>query len=161
HVDAALTCAVEQFARPIGEEIVFAALQQGNIRTAPAAFTRQQGGGCRDRRGIADSDMTDASDQPRDHVGEQLLVAVSPLHAVVSNVMVWLVPAAGRSTNRSAEPSNPSAGEGPAIHAFLFLRSKTGIPRPPGSAQHKAALFSYTYRSRYSANPASLAAMRA
>src|SRR4030095_16126811 len=84
HVNAALTGAVEQFARPVGEEIVLSALQQGNVWAAHAAFARQQGGRLRNRRGIADSDMTNASDQPRDKVGEQFFVAVAKRHAALS-----------------------------------------------------------------------------
>src|SRR6185437_7659379 len=68
-----LAGAVEQFARAVGEEIVFAALQQRDVRLSVSARASQQRGGCRDRRSIADRDMPHVADQPRNHVGEQLL----------------------------------------------------------------------------------------
>ena len=75
HVDAALAGAVEQFARAVGPESVLAAAQQRHVRPPVSAFARQQRGGRRDRRGIADRDMAHVADQPRDHVGEQFFGA--------------------------------------------------------------------------------------
>src|SRR5262245_11909850 len=73
-IDAALARTVEQLAGAISEEIVLAALQQGDVWAAATAFARQQCRRCRNWRGIADSDVSNVSDQSRDDVGEQLLV---------------------------------------------------------------------------------------
>src|SRR6266404_971973 len=107
YVDAALARTVEQFAPAVGEEVVFAALEQRHIGRAAASRPREQCGHGGNRRGITDRDVTHAADHARDHLGEEFRVA---------------------------------DGSGVDIHA---------------------ARRTWTYSSRYRANPSSVAARRA
>src|SRR6266446_2943059 len=107
YVDAALARTVEQLASAVGEEIVLAALEQRHVGHPAAARPREQCRHGRNRRRIADRDVTHVADHARDHVGEEILVA---------------------------------DGSGADIHA---------------------ARRTWTYSSRYRANPSSVAARRA
>src|SRR5262245_66471900 len=64
NIDATLACAIEQFTRPVGEKIVFPALQQRYIWAASPAFACEQRCGCRNWRGIPNGHMTDVPDLP-------------------------------------------------------------------------------------------------
>jgi hypothetical protein len=66
-----LARAIEQLATAVGEEIVLAALEQGNVRAPVAALACKQCSGSGNWRCIADRDVTYITDQPRNDVGKK------------------------------------------------------------------------------------------
>src|SRR5262249_31692875 len=74
YIDAALARAIEQLTPAVGEEVVLAALQEGNVRPPFPAFAREQRCGCRNWRCITNRDMTRITDQSCNDVRKKLFV---------------------------------------------------------------------------------------
>src|SRR5690606_7896910 len=74
-VDAPLAGKVEELARALGERIGLAALQERDPQ-ARLLLAQKEGAGGGNRRGGAHGDVPRLGDQPRDHAGEELLLAV-------------------------------------------------------------------------------------